>query len=276
MTRAPGRRRLASLLLLAVLGAVLAGPSIASASETIDGAAISAAETAMVAALNKDRTALGLIPVRVDTRLMAIARARSDDMIANNYFSHTYPNGKNVFWTLTNQSISWYNAGEIIAWNNYPMSMTVEATDSQWMHSAGHKAIVIGKDFNYVGVGLAVDTGSGKKMWTAVYMKGPDRTGAKATTYTPTVRAGTTSATRKTKLTWNGADVKLQVLTAGLASFRIERKFDDGDWTVLNSATTLKYTNYTLAVGHRYEWRIAARDKKGNLGAWSTKVIDLR
>ena len=42
---------------------------------------ISQAELAMVDALNVDRTTRGLVPVRIDSRLMAIARARSADMV---------------------------------------------------------------------------------------------------------------------------------------------------------------------------------------------------
>src|SRR4029079_4436254 len=151
----------------------------------------------------------------------------------------------------------------------------VAAANSQWVHSPSHYSIIKSTGYNYVGVGLALGD-NGKKLWTAVYMKGPDRTGAAATTYSPTVKTGSTSATKKAKLTWSGKDVRLQVLTAGLASFRVERKMDDGDWVTLTSATTLTYTTYTLYVGHRYEFRIAARDKKGNLVAWSTRVVDLR
>ena len=51
---------------------------------------------------------------------MAIARARSADMATKHYFSHTQPDGRNVFDILSAQKITWYGAGEIIAWNNYP------------------------------------------------------------------------------------------------------------------------------------------------------------
>ncbi len=78
---APRRFRLAPLLSLALLAAVVAAPAPTAADDTMT---VSAAESAMVAALNADRTSRGLVPVRVDARLMAIARARSTDMVANN------------------------------------------------------------------------------------------------------------------------------------------------------------------------------------------------
>jgi uncharacterized protein YkwD len=271
-------RRLASLSLAAILGLALVGPSGAAAGSApaVDPAVISTTERAMVAALNADRTALGLVRVQIDTRLMAIARARSADMVAKDYFSHTQPDGKNVFSILTAAGITWYGAGEIIAWNTYPMDQTVNAADYQWMHSPTHKAIVISRDYNYVGVGLAVDPATGKKLWTAVYMKGPDRTGARAAAGSASLQAGTTSTTRKARVTWSGYDPRLQVLTAGLANYTVQRKVDDGTFATVWSSTTLTYTSFNLSLGHRYEFRIAARDKRGNRGPWSTKVIDLR
>ncbi len=145
----------------------------------------------MVGLLNQDRTAAGLVPVQTDSRLMAIARARSVDMATKHYFSHTQPDGRNVFDILNAQHITWYGAGEIIAWNNYPgLDLSTANANSQWMNSPGHKAIVLSTTLNYVGVGLAIDASTGKKLWTAVYIKGPDRTGARSTTSKPTVAAG--------------------------------------------------------------------------------------
>src|SRR5689334_16960183 len=108
---APACRRLAPLLLAASVLAALVPPPPIHASSAVDAAALSSLESAMVTALNADRTSHGLVTVRVDARLMAIARARSDDMVANGYFSHTQPDGRNVFDILTAQHITWFNAG---------------------------------------------------------------------------------------------------------------------------------------------------------------------
>jgi uncharacterized protein YkwD len=275
--RAPRLVRLAPVALLAILGLAIAGPAAVSAGTTPppDATAISAAETAMVAALNADRTAAGLVRVQVDPRLMQIARARSADMVAKSYFSHTQPDGRNVFDILSGAGITWYGAGEIIAWNTNGMDTTVSGANRQWMNSAGHKAIVLSTSYNYVGVGFAVD-GTGKKVWTAVYMKGPDRTAARASATGAALRAGPTSSTRYAKVTWSGYDPKLQVLTAGLANFVVQRRTDGGAWSTVWSSTTLTYTNFQVGLGHLHEFRIAARDKRGNLGSWSVKVVDLR
>src|SRR5438876_11024906 len=226
---APGRSRLVPLLTLTLLAAVLVAPAPTAADDTTT---VSAAEAAMVAALNADRTSRGLVPVRVDARLMAIARARSADMVANNYFSHAQPDGRNVFDIISASGITWFGAGEIIAWNNYPtLDTSLQRANLDWLGSPGHYAIVVSTSYNYVGVGLAIDPATGKKVWTAVYLKGPDRTAARATVYAPKIQAGTTSATRSVKIAWTGYDPRLQVLTAGLRSYAIQRRTDGGTWT---------------------------------------------
>jgi uncharacterized protein YkwD len=259
--------RLAAAIMLGVLAASFVVPATAAAADYTIGQA----EQAMVDLLNADRAAAGLVPVRVDSRLMAIARARSVDMATRHYFSHTQPDGRNVFDILTAQHITWYGAGEIIAWNNYPtLELSTGNANSQWMNSPGHKAIVVSTTLNYIGVGLAIDASTGKKLWTAVYIKGPDRTGARSTTKTPTVTAGLDGATKRVSVSWSGADVKLQVLTSGFYSWQVQRRTDGGPWTTVWASTTRSSMALDLAAGHTYEFRTAARDKAGNWGSWST------
>jgi uncharacterized protein YkwD len=259
--------RLAAVIVLALLVASFAGPATA----TADDWTISRAEQEMVNLLNADRAAAGLVPVRVDSRLMEVARARSVDMATKHYFSHQQPDGK-YFWNLlAAKGIKYYGGGEIIAWNNYPtIELSTHNANSQWMNSPGHKGIVLSTTLNYVGVGLAIDKSNGKKMWTAVYIKGPDRTGAKSTTKSPTVTAGATAGTKRVTVGWTGADVRLQVLTSGFHSWQVQRRTDAGPWTTVWVNTTKPSMTLNVAAGHTYEFRTAARDNAGNWGTWST------
>jgi uncharacterized protein YkwD len=262
------RTRLAPLLSLTLLAAVLASPAPIAAADTMT---VSAAESAMLAALNADRTAVGLVPVRADARLMAIARARSADMVANHYFSHLQLDGRSVFDIINANGIKWFGAGEIIAMNQSPtLDASAARANVQWLNSPGHYAIVISASYNYVGVGLAVDAATGSKFWTAVYLRGPDRTGARAKARTPSISAGSTSSRRRVRVTWSGADVRLQVLTSGLHSYRVQRRRDAGSWVTVRSSTTRTSLTFDLARHHTYRFRIRARDNAGNWGAWST------
>jgi uncharacterized protein YkwD len=264
------RRLTVIIAALALLfGAVGARPGPVAAAMTV-----AQAEQAMVSALNADRARGGLVAVRIDSRLMSIARARSTDMATKHYFGHTQPDGRTVFNILTEQHITWYNAGEIIAWNTWPeLSDSVNVANSGWMNSSVHRAIIMSASFNYVGVGLAID-GSGKKLWTAVFMKGPDRTGGWVTINPQTTAVTTTSIqTASTsiysrKVTWSGGDVRLSVLTAGFRNYQIQRNWDGGAYNWITQWTTLTYRSMSFYTGHTYSVRIRACDKVGNCGAW--------
>ena len=270
MTRHPASRRrsgVAILLVAGLLAALIAAPGTAAAS----GMTISEAELAMVDALNVDRTSRGLVPVRIDARLMAIAHARSVDMATKHYRDH-YRDGQLVFIEMLNdQGITWYGAGEIIAWNNSPtMETSLPVANEGWLSSKGHRDIIVSTSYNYVGVGLAFDSNNGDWIWTAVYIKGPDRTGATANVNRPTVAAGASRATKRVTVTWTGADVQLQTLTSGLHSFRVQRRVDSGAWATVLASTTVKSMSLDLPAGHTHVFRVAARDIAGNWGAWST------
>jgi uncharacterized protein YkwD len=261
-------RRLTVLVAASALlfGAVAVRPGSVAAAMTV-----SQAEQAMVSALNADRATAGIVAARVDSRLMSIARARSTDMATKHYFSHTQPDGRTVFKILTAQRITWYNAGEIIAWNTWPeLGDSVNVANSGWMGSSVHRAIIMSASFNYVGVGLAID-GSGKKLWTAVFMKGPDRTGGWVAMdpVAQTASVSTASSTsRIQKISWRGGDVQLSVLTAGFLKYQIQRSLDGGAYVWMTTSTTTPSRTFTLYAGRTYTFRIRACDKVGNCGAW--------
>jgi uncharacterized protein YkwD len=267
------RSRLAPLVAVALLATLLIAPAPAAAEDTMT---VSAAEMAMVAALNVNRTERGLVPVRVDGRLMAIARARSADMAAKHYFSHTQPDGRNIFDIISASGIVWYGAGEILAMNNYPtIDTSLQRADLDWLNSPGHYAIVVSTSYNYVGVGLAIDPATGTKYWSAVYLKGPDRTGARASARAPSVSAGSTWTRRRVRVSWSGADVRLQVLTAGLYTYQLQRRTDAGAWVTVRASTTRTYLGFDLPRHHTYTFRVRARDRVGNWGSWSAVRVRL-
>jgi cysteine-rich secretory family protein len=229
------------------------------------------AEAQAIRLLNQQRVAVGAVALRLDWRLTAIARSRSTDMARKGYFDHRQPDGRYAWDLMNAASIAWYEAGENIAWNNWTAlrdSATGAAT--QWRNSAPHYAITINRNFNYFGVGVAIDAATGKKFWTAVFMKGPDRTGAVARLSAPTVTGS--GAIRSVSLAWRGSDVRLSVLTSGLYTFQLQRRVDGGAWQTLSSATTTTSRRVSAVRGHLYEYRVRARDRAGNYGLWTAPI----
>jgi uncharacterized protein YkwD len=269
----PVLRRLAALVFAASVALAAAGGSPAPAAAA--DLTVSQAELEMVKLLNAERAKAGLVAVRVDTRLMAIARARSTDMATKHYFSHTQPDGRTVFDLIGAARITWYGAGEIIAWNNWPtLADSAVAAKEGWMNSSGHRGIVLSTSYNYVGVGLAIDASNGRKLWTGVFMKGPDRTGGYVKlAQSPNLTITSTASYRWVTVKWTGGDIRLVVLTSGLRHYQIQVRTDGGAWKWWSYGTTATYRALRAWRGHQYDLRIRACDKAGNCGAWQNQHI---
>jgi uncharacterized protein YkwD len=265
--RSPVRRpALIGLALALVIGLIPAAG--ASAATT---ASISAAERSAFDLTNARRASGGLVTLKADPRLFALARERAEYMARTGTFSHTQAGGTNVFDLMTAEGIKWYGAGEIIAWNtaaalDYSAQFAVKA----WMDSSGHRAIIMSKNFNYVGFGLAISA-SGRRYWAGVYMKGPDRTGAWAKIGSVT-KSNVDSTRAKVTVKWTGNDTRLQVLTSGFRYYQVQKRTDGGAWTDYGTMTATSITK-TWSRGHAHDVRVRARDKAGNWGAWNQVTV---
>lgn len=107
--------------------------------------------------INKQRTNNGLQALKVDEEVQRVARIKAEDMVANNYFSHTSPTYGSPFDMLKSFKISYRTAGENIAAN----SSNSGAVNS-WMNSSGHKANILNSSFNYTGIGVVSSSKYGK------------------------------------------------------------------------------------------------------------------
>ena len=139
-------------------------------------------------------------------------------------FSHTQSDGTDVFDMIADAGIKWYGAGEIIAWNtagalDYSAAFAVQG----WMGSPSHKAIVMSKGYNYVGLRAGDLATTGKRYWAGVYLKGPDRTGAWTQDRSVTAKRNLNSTDVRVWVKWSGSDIRLQVLTSGFRYYQVQR-----------------------------------------------------
>lgn len=107
--------------------------------------------------INQQRTNNGLSALKVDNEVQRVARIKAEDMVTNNYFSHTSPTYGSPFDMLKSFKISYKTAGENIAANS-SNSGAVNA----WMNSSGHKANILNSGFNYTGIGVVNSSKYGK------------------------------------------------------------------------------------------------------------------
>jgi len=252
--------------LLALVLVMLPATVAATTSSEID-----AAEATALSLINEQRANGGLVALRLDSRLATIAGKRAAYMASTGVFSHTQNDGTTAFSMISDAGITWYGAGEIIAWHSgTDIQGSAAYAVQSWMGSDGHRAIIMSNDYNYVGFGLAVAS-NGRRYWAGVFLKGPDRTGAWASIGSV---GKSTAAAGKVRVTlhWSGADTRLQVLTAGLRDFSAQGRWVGGPWVDYGTLSTTSMTRDWLK-GTTYQFRVRARDKNGNWGGWQYVTV---
>ena len=121
------------------------------ASTDTDLAAILAAEAEMARLVNELRQSLGLAPLAYNRALASVARRWSqnmrddDNFVHNPNYTHQYPPG-------------WQRAAENIAWTPGPSVLENTRTAFAFFkNSPSHYANMVNRDFNQIGVGIAID-----------------------------------------------------------------------------------------------------------------------
>ena len=114
--------------------------------------------------VNEARRNAGLSELKLDKELLRVARIKSQDMVDNNYFSHTSPTYGTPFQMIKNFGISYRSAGENIAGNS-----TAKKAFDAWMNSSGHKANILGNSFTATGIGV-VDSPVYGKILTQMFI----------------------------------------------------------------------------------------------------------
>jgi uncharacterized protein YkwD len=159
-------KRLVAIAALVAIPTLFAAPAFAaseaSAPSKPKAAESSAFETEVVRLTNVQRTAHGCNALKIDDRLITAARAHSNDMVAEHFFSHTGSNGSNF---VAREVAAGYPrkgaSAENIAWG----FRTPKAVVDGWMNSPGHRANILNCGSIAVGVGVAYTSG-GAPYWT--------------------------------------------------------------------------------------------------------------
>jgi len=183
LAASPRRTALAIVLLFGISSVfTFAAPSATFAWDANSFSSSSAAD--LVALTNRSRASAGLKALRVDSTLASVARWRSKDMIQRDYFSHSIPGYGKVWDKLRAIGYCYKVGGENIGWNNYPDDIATAAIHKMFMDSSGHRANIMGRAWDVIGVG-AYKGPTGKKMWTVLFA---DKCGATSTAPKPTAK----------------------------------------------------------------------------------------
>lgn len=123
---------------------------------------VSEYEKRVVELVNVERAKYGLSALTLNAELSAVARAKSQDMKDNGYFSHTSPTYGSPFDMMKSFGIKYNTAGENIAYGYRTPDAVVEG----WMNSEGHRANILNSSYKEIGVGYVA---SGN-YWTQMFI----------------------------------------------------------------------------------------------------------
>jgi uncharacterized protein YkwD len=160
MRRIAQRFAVSSLLVLAAAAAPPAANAAGCSGADRDPSELGQAGTAQVTLclLNQQRHAHGLGKLRADGKLRSAANGHAGDMVAKHYFDHTSKSGasfvtriKRTGWTKSRHS---WTVGENIGYGTGTYA-TPRQMVRGWMHSAGHRANILARQFRMIGIGVA-------------------------------------------------------------------------------------------------------------------------
>jgi uncharacterized protein YkwD len=108
--------------------------------------------------MNAQRTARGLGRLRAQPALAEVAGRYARQMVRDRFFDHTSPGGSTMVSRIRSTSylrdVASWTVGENLAWGSGPKA-TPRATVQAWMRSASHRANLLDRRFNDVGIGIA-------------------------------------------------------------------------------------------------------------------------
>ena len=105
---------------------------------------------AILDAMNRERAAHGLGPLRLNTALSEAAGDRIEDMFAKRYFAHVSPDGLDPFLWATRRGYRYRLIGE-----NLAVGFAGRRVVDGWMRSPGHRENILQRGFDEVGIAVA-------------------------------------------------------------------------------------------------------------------------
>jgi uncharacterized protein YkwD len=108
------------------------------------------ARLTILAAMNRERAERGLVPLRLNEKLSLAATDRIGDMFTKRYFAHVSPDGIDPFVWATGRGYRWRLIGE-----NLAVGFRGASVVDGWMRSPGHRANILQRSFDEVGIAVA-------------------------------------------------------------------------------------------------------------------------
>lgn len=116
-----------------------------------------AEEQEFINLINNEREKNNLPLLEIDEDLQNVARLKAEDLVKNNYFSHTSPTFGTLYEMLDDNGIKYKTASENIAGNS-----SICGAVTALMNSEAHKKNILSNEFNYTGISVVNSPTYGK------------------------------------------------------------------------------------------------------------------
>lgn len=214
--------------------------------------------------VNEARTDRGLKPLRGSGKLWIVAGYRASRLARTNILSHSIAG--NIGSQLKARNMPWYAYGEDIGWTRAKRgNAAIKDLFRMWKNSPSHWKLMMSSKYNYIGVGIAY---RGSKTFSSlIFTESRDMTDPRSS------MRGASVSDDDIHWSWSGYDPMLQSHFAGFRSFDVQTRTDWGSWRTTLSKTTATTANWSdRSSGHSYAMRVRARDRAGNVSAWSREM----
>jgi len=122
----------------------------------------------IISLTNDSRTQQNLSELKENSLLDAAAQNKANDMLAKGYFSHNTPDGHTPWDFITAAGYNYITAGENLAVN----FTEAENVEDAWMNSPGHRANILNKSYEEIGIGISQGNYQGHEAIFVVQMFG--------------------------------------------------------------------------------------------------------
>jgi hypothetical protein len=124
----------------------------------------------LVSLTNSERVSRGLNALTVDSRLVAAAKAKGEDMIAKDYWAHYGPNGESPWQFILGAGYNYVYAGENLA-KDFSSAAPIH---SAWMASPSHRDNILNINFENIGIAAVTGEFQGQETTIVVQMFGSE------------------------------------------------------------------------------------------------------
>lgn len=125
-------------------------------------------EANIISLTNQSRESFKMPDLVENQTLDLAAQTKANDMLAKGYFSHNSPDGRVPWDFITAAGYNYLMAGENLAVN----FIQAEDVETAWMNSPGHRANILNKNFEDIGVGISQGQFQGHEAIFVVQMFG--------------------------------------------------------------------------------------------------------